>query len=134
MKVTPRMYAESLLAFARDAKREDVEMLIARVVSYYSRRGKSRVLDAIAAALVTVLKERDGVYAIDVQSAHPLTKAEQEQIEETIARIRGGRPEVTLTVDDALIAGTVLTIGDTMIDASLSSRINHLKNALIPKQ
>lgn len=132
MKVTPRVYAESLLAFSRDAKKEDVKLVIARLVSYYGRRGKLRILDSIARELVAALKARDRVYTVDIQSAHPLTEADRRHIEETAARLCGGNPEAAITVDDSLIAGTIITIGDTMIDASLSSRINQLKNVLIP--
>jgi len=126
------MYAESLLAYAADVKREDVEKVVAKLVSYYSRRGKLRILDLIVKALVASLKAHDGVYPVDVQSAHPLQDNDRREMEELLSRFRKGQPELTVTVDSALIAGTVITIGDTMIDASLSSRINQLKTALLP--
>ncbi|MBI4250479.1 F0F1 ATP synthase subunit delta [Candidatus Uhrbacteria bacterium] len=132
MKVTPRMYAESLLAYTADAKREDVEKVVANLVSYYSRRGKLRILDLIGKELVASLKARDGMYPVDIQSAHPLQDIDRREMEELLSRFRKGQPEITVTVDPALIAGTVITVGDMMIDASLSSRINQLKNVLIP--
>lgn len=126
------MYAESLIEFSKSAKREDVQSAVARLASYYVRRGKFRVLDAIARELVAQLHKRDGVYTVTVLSAHSLVEADIRFIEQTAAKLHGGRPEAAITVDTSLIAGAVITIGDTMIDSSLKSRINKLKNALIP--
>jgi F-type H+-transporting ATPase subunit delta len=68
---------------------------------------------------------------IDLVSAYPLTDRERETIAVTIRRRFGGSCDIRETVDNSLIGGIVLKIGDSVIDLSLTGRLSKLYRELI---
>ncbi len=66
-----------------------------------------------------------------VSSARPLSKAQQEKIEQAIRSTTDFTScEFTYTVDETLIGGIVLRIGDRVVDGSVKNRLTLLKREL----
>ncbi len=130
MKETPRRYAQNLLAFASMHSRQEIEELVENVAGYFAQRGKIKFLEVLKKEVQRQGAIQDRRYEVHVQSAHALDDAMKADLTRTLTKALDGT--VTLHTDEnpALISGSVLTIGDTMIDASLLSRVNTLKSAL----
>ena len=73
----------------------------------------------------------NNVKEVDLVSAYPLTDRERETIAVTIRRRFGGSCDIRETVDNSLIGGIVLKIGDSVIDLSLTGRLSKLYRELI---
>ena len=61
----------------------------------------------------------------------PLTDELRKQFTDIVAKATGKTVQLAEKVDNALIGGYVLTVGDRQIDASLRSRLNELKLQLV---
>ena len=94
------------------------------------RRGRTRLAPGIAMAYQEILDKEKGIEHALVVSAVPLSAEELAEVQQKLVEITGG-PVVTRTeVDEDIIGGIIVRIGDRLIDGSVRSRLIALKSAL----
>ena len=64
---------------------------------------------------------------VDVTSAVPLDPAVSEELERKIREQTGQNVELTSTVDPDILGGIVLRVGNSILDASISNRLQQLR-------
>jgi len=74
--------------------------------------------------------EQVGGNAAEVTSALPLTNAEQDIVRQDVVAKLGGSPAVVFRVDPAILGGIVIRLGDKVVDASVSGRLEGLRTSL----
>lgn len=74
--------------------------------------------------------EQVGGNAAEVTSALPLTNAEQDIVRQDVVAKLGGSPAVVFRVDPAILGGVVIRLGDKVVDASVSGRLEGLRTSL----
>jgi len=89
----------------------------------------SALPDAIR-AFEALSAERRGAVAAEVTSAIKLTAAQEKTIAAELKKAFGKDPEITTTVDPAILGGLKVKVGSKLFDASLKSRLDQLKFAL----
>ena len=83
------------------------------------------------AALFDELKDRaEGTAKAEIETAFELTPAQLAEIQEALARRFGKRIEATVRVNPALIGGARVTVGDTVVDASVQARLTAMSTQL----
>jgi len=100
--------------------------LVSMIVS--AGRGKDLV-DIVDAFAELSLGGSDGRIAV-VRSAVPLSAAQQSRLGAALAGQLGHEVELDLVIDPTLQGGIVTTIGDTVIDGSLKTRLARMREAL----
>jgi len=68
---------------------------------------------------------------IEVTSAYPLAFAHQQSIKAAMTKRLGLNVEISVTIDESLIGGVVVRVGDVVIDMSLRGRLTQLGLELI---
>lgn len=68
----------------------------------------------------------EGVVDVSVISAYEVSDAEQNKIAEAIRARSGKQCEVRSEVDESLIGGAIIRVGDSVIDISLKGRLQAL--------
>jgi F-type H+-transporting ATPase subunit delta len=92
--------------------------------------GRGRDLPAIIGKLVErAASEKDRTVA-EVRSAIPLTDDQQRRLAAALANATGKQVEVKVVVDPSVLGGLVATVGDTVIDGTVRSRLDQLKSLL----
>ncbi len=74
-------------------------------------------------------KERGEVEA-GIVSAVPLTKAQTQDLVDTLRQTLGKTPRLTTTVDPKLLGGLIVKVGSQMIDTSLRTKLKNLEKAM----
>jgi len=90
-------------------------------------------LPAVVAMLVQFQRLRaqaEGVAQVEVVSAYPLEPHEEQRIAAAVQRRGDRQVRVTQRVDESLIGGAIIRSGDSVIDASLRGRLQHMTNRL----
>ena len=87
----------------------------------------------MARALHELSDARKGVLRAEVTTAVPLSDGYYERLRTQLERMTGKRVVVDRRTDPQLIAGVVTRIGDRVFDGSLRSRLQSLKDALMPQ-
>lgn len=106
---------------------ETVTMAFVRLIT---KNGREGMLPAIAEAFSAQVKEHKGIVPITLVSAAPLNAATKEALLARVQQGVKGTLEVTEKIDESLIGGFVVRMGDMQIDASVSSQFNNLKQRL----
>jgi F-type H+-transporting ATPase subunit delta len=87
--------------------------------------------------VATYLREqadkRRGVLRAEVTTATPLSDAYYERLRAALEKSTGQKVVVDRRLDPALVAGVVTRIGDRILDGSLRTRLQSLKDALLPQ-
>jgi F-type H+-transporting ATPase subunit delta len=86
---------------------------------------------AIADAVREALDLRNGITAARVSSALDLGEGERTSIEAHAQTIAGGAVRVAYTVDESLIGGVTLRVGDRLVDGSVKGRLARMREQIL---
>lgn len=88
------------------------------------------VLPEIAALFDDLKNEAEGVATARIESAFPLTDAQVAELKAALEKRFGKKIEATVDVDPELVGGARITVGDTVIDASVRAQLQSMANQL----
>lgn len=80
-------------------------------------------LPAIQALFETLKDAADGVARATIETAFPFSGDELPELEAALERKFGKKIDATVTVNPDLIGGARITVGDTVIDASIQEQL-----------
>jgi F-type H+-transporting ATPase subunit delta len=92
--------------------------------------GRGRDLPTIIDALVKKSAAAHNRAVAEVRSTVELTAEQRERLAQAIEKATGKKVEVKVIIDPTILGGVVTTIGDTVIDGSVRTRLEQLKNAI----
>jgi F-type H+-transporting ATPase subunit delta len=96
-------------------------------------RRRIRTLPYLARTLRELADARKGVLRAEVTTAAPLSEAYYTRLQAQLEKMTGKRVVVDRQTDPNLIAGVVTRIGDRIFDGSLRTRLQSLRDSLIPQ-
>jgi F-type H+-transporting ATPase subunit delta len=102
----------------------------AQLVSFVVGSGRGRDLPAIIAKLVERAAAQKQRAVAEVRSAIPLDDDQKHRLAAALANATGKQVEVKVVVDPSVLGGIVATVGDTVIDGSVRTRLDQLKSLL----
>jgi len=85
---------------------------------------------SIVEAFETLLDQRLGLVAAEIQSARALTDAQRAGLETEVSRLCGKKAKLKFSTDPALIAGVVARVGSTVYDGSVRGQLQRLRTRL----
>jgi F-type H+-transporting ATPase subunit delta len=94
-------------------------------------RGRIAVLDQVAAEYRRLADRASGVVRAEVVSAVPLDAASTKRLRGALSERLGGEVETTVRQDPDILGGLIVRIGDRVIDASVRTRLEQLRSALV---
>ena len=95
------------------------------------RRGRVEELPRIAAEFGRLDDQRQGITHATATSATALTPDEVRALAQKLEQTSGGRIALDVQVDPSLLGGVVVRVGDRLIDGSVRSRLERLRNQLV---
>ena len=104
---------------------------ILKLVGLLVERGKIDRIGAVEAEYRRLLNEQRGVIAAVATSAAPLGNDETEALAKKVAQMTGRTVELRVEVDESLIGGLTVRVGDTLYDASVRGRLERLRERLV---
>ena len=100
--------------------------LVSMVVGF----GRGRDLPAIIDKLVARAASAKNLSVAQVRSAVALTDDQQHRLKAALANATGQQVDLKVIVDPSVLGGLVATVGDTVIDGSVRTRVDQLKSRL----
>ena len=110
------------LAGGKEVERRFCELL--------ADKGRLNILPAIAADYGQLLDAARGVSRGTVTTALALDKAAQDAITKSLEAKAARTLELEFAVDEKILGGLVLKIGDQVLDASLGAQLENLKESI----
>jgi F-type H+-transporting ATPase subunit delta len=96
-------------------------------------KGRSEVLYGTAKEFLNQYNIYKNIVTAKVISATELSEEAKADIINKVKAVTNGEVVLKTSVDKSLIGGFILTVGDKQIDASISSKLNQLKNDFAQK-
>ncbi len=103
---------------------------IRNVVNLLISKGLVGVISDLRAAYVDLLDQHLGRQRVQVTSAVPLEQSELDRISEFVSHLVRKEVIVSADVDESILGGVVIQIGDRLLDGSTASRLNALRNSI----
>lgn len=95
-----------------------------------SQNRRLYALNAIIKAFQGELSRRRGEIKASVRTAFPLTPEQERTLQDSLKKSLGFNVHLDLSVDRDLLGGMIVTIGSRMIDDSVRSKLERLKQAM----
>lgn len=95
-----------------------------------TKNGREGLIAEIANSFLVQLKELRGIVPVSITSATPLDSKTKEEILSKLKATINGQLEVEEIIDNALIGGFVIRMGDKQIDSSVASQLKRMKQEL----
>jgi F-type H+-transporting ATPase subunit delta len=130
MKLNAKQYAQALYESLQDTATKDHDKILDNFAQALALNNDTRMMDDIAAEYERLDKASKGIKIADVTSAHPMEKSTEKQIIEHLNKMVNGQVELRKKVDEKILGGVVIKLDDTLIDASVKTSLEELKNQL----
>jgi F-type H+-transporting ATPase subunit delta len=103
---------------------------VLRLAGLLATRARVELLPRVAAEYRRLLDRQRGIVEARVTSAVALTAEETEAVRGWVARTTGSTVDLDAVVDESLIGGLTVRVGDTLMDASVRGRLERLRGQL----
>ena len=107
-----------------------IDTLTLKFINQICRKNRADILAEASKVFVMLYHEHNGILIANVSSASELSTSIKKEFEGIIAKQTGKKVELATTVDESLLGGYVLRVGDNQIDDSLKSKLNSLRRKL----
>lgn len=96
-----------------------IDVLIANKRTY--------LLPEVASSFIALYDEQKGSQIAEVTTAVPLTKELEEKVLAKVKELTGKETAITNIVDEDILGGFILRVGDTQYNASIANQLSKLK-------
>ena len=102
------------------------------LIRYVVAGGRARDIVGTLNWLVEQTAKARGWRIARVRAAAPIEAAQQGTLSDSLSSLAGAPVELQVIIDEALLSGAVIQIGDLQVDASARGRIDALREHLLP--
>lgn len=95
------------------------------------RNGRLTNLADINQSFAKVLEERAGFVSAKIVSARELSDKEKKDLKSNVEKMTGKKVSLDFDIDQNIIGGVVTTIGSTVYDGSIKTKLENLKQQLV---
>jgi|AntRauTorcE11897_2_1112592.scaffolds.fasta_scaffold17766_2 F-type H+-transporting ATPase subunit delta len=132
MKVTPKQYALALLDITEEKDPKGLEEAILKFSQLIKDNNQLNQIDKILYYFKKLYNQRYNIKEAQINTAQKIEEDELEKIQQYLQDLNKDETlEFKVNINKEIIGGIVLKYGDKIIDASLKTRLNQLKNSLL---
>lgn len=131
MKVTPAQYAESLFVSLKGKSDKEAKQVLDKFVEVLITNNHVSQLDKIIDSFSAIWNRENKVIEAEIKTANKLDKEVIKMLQDYVAKLAGVSDIKTVeTVDKTLLGGFVVKYEGKLIDNSLKTKVQTLKNNL----
>lgn len=130
MKPTPRQYAAALHQAISSSQTADLDKILDNFMSLLKENGDLTQAGVIEEEFYAYDRESRGIVTAAVTSAKNLDPKSERKIIEELNRYLSGQVELKKQIDESMVGGVMVRVGDELIDGSVKRSIKDLKDTL----
>ncbi len=101
-------------------------------INLITQNSRESLLPVIAQSFTKLYKKQNNIIDVELISAVALDDAAKSKIMDKVKSIYADSTiEITEKIDESILGGFIVKIGDKQIDASIASQLSNLKNVLL---
>jgi F-type H+-transporting ATPase subunit delta len=105
-----------------------------RLVNYAVVGGRARDFVGTLDFLVEQTAQARGWRIARVRSAAPIEDAQRRELSDSLGALAGGPVELQVEIDDTLLSGALIRLGDLQVDATARGRLDALREHVTPME
>jgi len=109
------------------AKADDI---MTRFLQLLVEKKRAEILPDIAHEMRVMVDQEQNISHGSVVSAIELDKGLKEKIQQTLEKVTGKKVILETTVDPSIIGGIIAKVGDLVLDGSIKTQLNGLKESI----
>jgi F-type H+-transporting ATPase subunit delta len=121
---------EQLAAIGAVLDRAGIKGLAANLIRFTATKRRLFALPGMISAYRAQLARHKGIVPAEVSLAEQPSPRVLDDIKSALREMTSKDVDVTVKIDPALIGGLVVKVGSRMIDASLRTKLNHIRLAM----
>lgn len=98
-------------------------------VSMLITKGREDIFPAIVDAYSELRDQQEGIVRATVRSAAEISEDDRKQLQQAVERLTGKNARLTVEIDQSLIGGVLIKVGDTVYDGSVKHQLEDLREA-----
>lgn len=110
-----------------------LEDALVSMLQVLNRKERLGLLSALGTVFGELGQERKGVVEVHVRSAAPLTDGARERLRQVTSDFTRKQAHLNEAVDESLVGGLIVRIGDQKFDLSVSSRLHRMYDAFLDR-
>lgn len=111
----------------------NVSSLVQNFLAYMIDKRRIDTLIAVIQAYRALVKQAGNILEVKVIAARPLSEQDSRQLTEQLALVTQKNIELKVGVDQRILGGLILQIGDKWIDNSVAGKLAELKSHMLSK-
>lgn len=115
---------------AEVVKAAGVSKIMGNFLNLIVQKRRADVLDDIAEMFQILVDEENNTAQGSVVSAAELSADMQAKVQETLEKITGKQVTLTTQVDESIIGGMIAKVGDLVLDGSIKTQLEQLKESI----
>jgi F-type H+-transporting ATPase subunit delta len=92
---------------------------------------RAGLIGEMAAAYGELYREELGIQKAEVSVAQEIGPDMRDKITQAVQKITGKKPELEIRIDPSLIGGVKVRMGNTILDASVKTKLEELRESLL---
>lgn len=128
---SPVVRHDKKLAILKGVFKEHVHPVSYTIFNIITQKNREGIMHSIAEEFVKLYDDYKGIVKAYITTSTPLTADLRKQFVSIVAGDTGKTVELNEKVDEKLIGGYVLRVGDRQLDASIRKQLNDLKVSLV---
>ena len=98
-----------------------------RFIEIIARKGRESLLSEISDAFIKLYKNYNNIESAEIITPRPIDDEIKKEIIDFIKKNSGKEVELTEKIDESIIGGAIINMGDKQLDTSVSSCLKALK-------
>ncbi|RLC38700.1 ATP synthase F1 subunit delta [Candidatus Falkowbacteria bacterium] len=132
MDITPKQYAAALYDSVKEKKKNNLKAILKEFVKFLAVNNDILKSEKIILEFEKIWNKKNKIVEAEIISADVLDKPTVKLLKEYIAKLSGAEQVFSSQlVEKNLLGGVVVKYGDKIIDGSLKTRLNNLKEEMI---
>ena len=95
-----------------------------------TKKNRENILDAVAKEYLIQYNILKNIQGAIVTTTVDLDESQKSEFRKVVKKLTGKQPELEMNIDESLIGGFVLDIGDNQLDDSVKSKLNKIHREL----
>jgi F-type H+-transporting ATPase subunit delta len=100
-------------------------------IKLLAHKKRANLLGGVITEFNALIDERNGVINADVKSAVKLSDEQAKELVNGLSLRTGKKIRAKMSLDESLIGGVTVKIGDTILDGSIRHQLQMLRNSLV---
>lgn len=130
MRHTPKQYAQALYLAISESAAADQDKILDNFVNVLRENLDIGALPEIEQEYYKLDREGRGIKIAEVATASKLSTEDEKELVKKLNDYVSGQVELKKSIDQGLVGGIVVKIGDELIDGSVKKKILNLKDKL----